>query len=102
MDVVGYGMRSNDWRPRWPTPRSTRHPPHPFQHAPHKQSITRVGGDKVSEDYTPEEVIVDARMEYTGPVFMDELQRLVRDATKGAGSVEEIAEVVAGEEGGEG
>lgn len=37
-------------------------------------------------------MIVDARLEYTGPEFMDELKRLVRDATKGAGSVEEVEE----------
>lgn len=61
-------------------------------HARSTQTITRAGGDKVSEDYTVDDVIVDARLEYTGPQFMDELQRLVRDATKGAGSVEEVEE----------
>lgn len=60
------------------------------------QTITRAGGDKVREDYTPEEVIVDARLEYTGPEFMEDLQRLLRDATKGAG---EVAEMEEGKEG---
>jgi hypothetical protein len=67
-------------------------PPSPFNHYhPHdKQTITRAGGEKAAEDYTPEDVIVDAHLEYTGPGFMDDLRRLVRDATKGAGSVEEV------------
>lgn len=56
------------------------------------QTITRAGGDKVGEDYTPQDVIVDVMIEYTGPQFMDELSRLVRDATKGAGAVEEVAD----------
>lgn len=42
---------------------------------------------------------MDIRLEYTGPGFMDELQGLMRDATKGAG---EVAEVVEEEEEGEG
>ena len=65
---------------------------HTYPHACSTQTITRAGGDRVAEDYTVDNVIVDARLEYTGPEFMDELQRLVRDGTKGAGRVEEVEE----------